>query len=68
MRVLANEEGVEDRWRRAFRLTEEEFFHGSLKNLRDARRSVACPFSARISFLTPGKCGKRAPMTPTVFS
>ena len=24
-------------------LTEEEFFHGSLKNLRDARRSVALP-------------------------
>jgi indole-3-glycerol phosphate synthase len=34
-------------------LTEEEFFHGSLKNLRDARRSVALPVLRKDFILDP---------------
>src|SRR5579862_3594057 len=48
-------------------LTEGEFFGGSLKNLRDARKSVALPVLRRILFSIPGRCGKHAPMTLTAF-
>jgi indole-3-glycerol phosphate synthase len=47
-------------------LTEGEFFRGTLKYLRDARKSVQFPCFARISSSIRGKFGKRAPTMPTV--
>jgi len=49
-------------------LTEGEFFGGSLKNLREARKKLPYPLFARISSLIPGRSGKHGPTTPTAFS
>ena len=48
-------------------LTEAEFFGGTLKNLRDARKKSRYPCCARILSSTPGKSGNPAPTTPTAF-
>ena len=49
-------------------LTEEEFFHGDLNYMRQARKRVALPSCARTSSSTHGKSGNRAPQMPIRFS
>ena len=49
-------------------LTEGQFFGGSLKIFATHAKAFSSPFFARILFSIRGRSGKRAPMTPTVFS
>ena len=48
-------------------LTEEEFFQGELKYMRDARAAVRCPCCARISSSIRGRCGRRGRRMPIRF-
>jgi len=48
-------------------LTEEEFFQGELKYMRDARAAVALPVLRRISLSIRGKFGRQGPRTPIRF-